>query len=141
MTRVASAGIAIAIGTLVFAGACGDVHDHPVDTGPRGPAATTDVMPSDTDHHDHARPSLGIYDPAHVAAFVATFRARYPELAVDRNDAEIAGIATQSCDDLGNHVDPDAVSSRIVDRAEHEGRMPTGEQSREIYGLVETVCR
>ncbi len=34
MTRVAFGGIAIAIGTLVFAGACGDVHDHPVDTGP-----------------------------------------------------------------------------------------------------------
>lgn len=138
MTRAVIAGFAI--GVVLLTASCGDGGEDAGHKGPEGPAATTDVMPSRSDDHDHAPPAVGVYDPAQVAAFVATFRARYPEFAVDRNDAEIAGIATESCDDLGNHVDPDAVSSRIVDRAEYEGRMPTAEQAREIYGLVDTVC-
>jgi len=138
MTRAVIAGIAV--GVVLLTASCGDDGEHVEHKGPEGPAATTDVMPSHSDEHHHVQPAMRAYDPARVAAFVASFRAQYPQLTVDRDDGDIAEIATESCEDLGNHVDADAVSSRIVARAGHAGRTPTAEQSREIYGLVATVC-
>jgi len=142
MTRAVIAGFAV--GVVLLTASCGGDSEHVEHKGPEGPAATTDVMPSRSDdHHDdhhQVQPAIRAYDPVRVAAFVASFRAQYPQLAVDRDDGDIAEIATESCEDLGNHVDADAVSSRIVARAAHAGRTPTAEQSREIFGLVATVC-
>ncbi len=98
-------------------------------------------MPSDTDHHDHTRPHSDLRPragwPLSSSRPSAPGTPSWPSTAMMPKLPDRHAVV----DDLGRRVDPDAVSSRIVDRAEHEGRMPTGEQSREIYGLVETVCR
>lgn len=139
VTRSVAAGIAA--GAVLVTVACGGDRVPADRTGPEGPAATTDVMPQqDHGDHDHARPPVRAYDPQKLSAFVTAFRTQYPDLAVSRDDDDIEQIATESCDDLANNMDPQAVMSRIVARAENDGTVPRPEQAREIYGLVDTVC-
>lgn len=77
---------------------------------------------------------------ADLNAFVAVFRARYPELARNRNDASIEHIAIEPCIDLANGVDEQAVTAIIAELAENQGTIPTTEQTQQIYTLVVPVC-
>ncbi|ABG99416.1 conserved hypothetical protein (plasmid) [Rhodococcus jostii RHA1] len=77
---------------------------------------------------------------ADLNAFVAMFRARYPDLAVDRNDASIEHIAIEPCIDLANGVDEQTVLATIAEQAENRGTAPTPEQTQQIYTLVVPVC-
>ncbi|MFV9455345.1 hypothetical protein ACNJ7E_18115 [Rhodococcus sp. NM-2] len=77
---------------------------------------------------------------ADLAAFVAAFRSRYPELASNRNDESIAHIAIEPCIDLANGADEQTVTTTIADQAENRGTLPTPEQAQQIYRLVEPIC-
>lgn len=73
-------------------------------------------------------------------AFVAAFRAGYPKLAQNRNDASIEHIAIEPCIDLANGVDEQTVTATIAALAENQGTIPTPEQTQQIYTLVVPVC-
>ncbi|QCQ89925.1 hypothetical protein [Rhodococcus sp. SGAir0479] len=132
----------LAVAAVLLLGACGSDGVPDDRTGPQGPAATTDVMPQHDEHDDHEHPPRATqgYDPQRLAEFVAAFRAQYPQFAVGRDDDDIADIAIESCDDLANNVDERVVTAHIVDRAEHDGVVPTPEQARTIHGLTGAVC-
>lgn len=77
---------------------------------------------------------------ADLAAFVAEFRTRYPELAQGRNDESIEHVVIEPCIDLANGVDQQAVTTTIADQADNRGTRATPEQIQQIYRLIEPLC-
>jgi hypothetical protein len=80
-------------------------------------------------------------DETKLAAFVAAFRAQYPELAQERQDNSIENIAVRSCEDITYGVDEQRVSAEIRSLASHNGTEPNPTDVRRIYNLVIPACR
>jgi hypothetical protein len=89
---------------------------------------------------ESARETAGAQlDKAKLAAFVASFRTGYAELAEDRNDESIEHIVIESCIDIANGADEQTVTANTT-LAENEGTTPTAEQAGQIYRLVVPAC-
>lgn len=80
------------------------------------------------------------FDDATLAAFVASFRTGYPNLAEGRNDPSIEHIAIEPCIDLANGADKQTVTATITTWAENDGTVPTADQAEQIYLLVVPTC-
>jgi hypothetical protein len=90
---------------------------------------------------ESARETAGAQlDKAKLAAFVASFRTGYAELAEDRNDESIEHIVIESCIDIANGVDEHTVTTIITALAENHSTTPTAEQAGQIYRLVVRAC-
>ncbi|CAG7634603.1 hypothetical protein E143388_07621 [Rhodococcus opacus] len=121
--------LGLAAATICVLVSCGSDTDATTVT-----AETTDTQ----DEMDRAA-EMALYH-AELDAFVAAFRAGYPELARNRNDASIAHIAIEPCIDLANGADEQTVTATIPALAEYRGTIPTPEQMQQIYTLVVPVC-
>lgn len=53
-------------------------------------------------------PEAQRFNETKLGAFVAAFRARYPELAREREDSSIETIAVRSCEDIAHALDEQA---------------------------------
>lgn len=123
--------IALAAATVGALVSCGS------DTDPDATTATAETTGA-VEERDRAAVMARYH--ADLNAFVAVFRARYPELAGNRNDASIKHIAIEPCIDLDNGVDEQTVIATIAELAENRGTAPTPEQTQQIYTLVVPVC-
>jgi hypothetical protein len=79
-------------------------------------------------------------DETKLAAFVAAFRARYPELARERKDSSIETIAVRSCEDIAHGLDEQRISTEIRSLASHNGTEPNQTDVRGIYEMVTPLC-
>ncbi|QHE72733.1 hypothetical protein [Rhodococcus sp. WAY2] len=124
-------GVAAALWVLVACGSGTDTEFRDTTTASPETAGTQD-------ERDRAA-EMARYN-ADLAAFVAAFRTRYPELASNRNDDSIAHIAIEPCIDLANGADEPTVTATITAQAENRGTLPTPEQTQQIYRLVAPIC-
>ena len=79
-------------------------------------------------------------DETKLAAFVAAFRARYPELARERKDSSIETIAVRSCEDIAHGLDEQRISTEIRSLASYNGTEPNQTDVRGIYEMVTPLC-
>lgn len=79
-------------------------------------------------------------DDAKSAAFVASFKAAFSPLAEGRSDEDIKAILDDTCGDLDDSSDEQAVQADIKDRAENNGTEPTDNQARQIYEMAKVAC-
>ncbi|AWK74930.1 hypothetical protein CBI38_28580 [Rhodococcus oxybenzonivorans] len=131
MRSARACGVAAALWVLVACGSGTDTKFGDTTTAPPEAAGAQD-------ERDRAA-EIARYN-ADLAAFVAAFRTRYPELASNRNDDSIAHIAIEPCIDLANGADEQTVTATITTQAENRGTLPTPEQAQQIYRLVEPIC-
>ncbi|MEU2006910.1 hypothetical protein ACH47B_37550 [Rhodococcus sp. NPDC019627] len=132
MRSARACGVAAALWVLIACGSGTDTESGDITT-----ASAAETIGAQ-DKRDRAA-EMARYN-ADLAAFVAAFRTRYPQLASNRNDDSIAHIAIEPCIDLGNGADEQAVTATIAAQAENRGTVPTPEQVQQIYRLVEPIC-
>jgi hypothetical protein len=104
-------------------------------TPPGSDEAPTDAAPTDTGQ-DAA-------DPAGdgAAAFVATVRDRLPEIAADRRDEEISGIAVQACAELAAGRPADRIVSATRSLGTLDAEATDQATARELIKLaIDKVC-
>lgn len=81
-----------------------------------------------------------VLEGAKSAAFVASFKAAFPELARGRSDRDITSILDETCVDLQESRDQQDVQEDIKSRAENDETQPTDNQARQIYEMAEVAC-
>jgi len=76
-----------------------------------------------------------------IAGFVAIVQARMPEIAVDRRDEEIAGIARRACAALADAEEADAIVAETRTLGTGHARATNRSTARELIRLaIDTVC-
>ncbi len=82
----------------------------------------------------------GAVDAIQSGAFVAAFRAGYPDLSEGRDDAAIEDIYAETCAAIDANVDESTVVSELQVRAGNNGTEATQEQAQQIYNIAKPLC-
>lgn len=77
---------------------------------------------------------------ADSAAFVAAFRAQFPEFALGRKDNPIKNLLENTCQEISIDKEPDIIVSNVGKRAAYQSINPTAEQSQAIFDLAASHC-
>lgn len=81
-----------------------------------------------------------VFEGAKSAAFVASFKGAFPDLARGRSDQDITSILDETCADLQDSEAQQDVQEDIKSRAENDGTVPTDNQARQIYEMAKVAC-
>lgn len=121
-------------GAIMTSIACG--NDDGDQEGSGGPVReTSQQMPTRT-----STDGVGLIDQAKLAAFVAAFRTRYPDLSIDRDDESIQEIVLDTCDDIAEGASDQQINDEVRDNAEHDGAVPTQDEVEQIRQMVAPAC-
>ncbi|MFD6857337.1 hypothetical protein ACFWCF_08350 [Rhodococcus sp. NPDC060090] len=80
------------------------------------------------------------FDSAKLGAFVAAFRAAYPNLSADRETQSIETIVTETCPLIEDGADDAEVNAKVGELAANGSAEPTDDQSARIAQLVRVAC-
>ena len=136
--------VAIALtGTAIAAIACSSTSTQDTTNGlvtPPTGMITETTTTADTSTSAATSTEPHRLDEAKLAAFVAALRARYPELAREREDTSIETIAVRTCEDITDGLDEQRLATDIRSLASHDGTEPNETDAQHIYQMVTPVC-
>ncbi|NLV80685.1 MAG: hypothetical protein GXY65_15380 [Rhodococcus sp.] len=79
-------------------------------------------------------------DQAQLSAFVAAFRAAYPDLSADRETSSIETIVTETCPLVDEDASDDDIRAKVAETATNGSAEPTDDQVGQITQMVRAAC-